>query len=182
MVTVKRPDKKEQISDKELEEILNPPKKKINVKPKQDTPTPTPAVKRIKNKSAVKKLEEDIKKEIIKPPVVNVLNIKTPDIDYVIKEVTRYDLNWYYIKHKFTLFKRWLFSPYTRYVNWWNTKFNIPVIKKPSIIQDYKKRPIEFIFVNNGKIQTIEKPKISLESLNEKIAKDAANKILKEGR
>lgn len=124
--------KHEQVTEEEFAEILAAPKKKKVIKLKIKNPPTPPAPAPASQKLAVKKLVDDVKKEI-KTPVVNVLNIKTPDIDYTIKETTRYDINWFYLKEKFIRFKRWCFTPYTRYTVWFNRIFNTP--KKEPVSQ-----------------------------------------------
>jgi hypothetical protein len=139
------------LSDDEIEDLLKDAEEKE--KPKRATKKPIekfskplsmeipeekPKLKVVKKPT--KKAEEDIiktlkkiepKKEEIIIPVE-----KTPDIEYIIKETSRFDLNWYFIKEKFIRFKHWLISPYTRYVNWFNKKFNSPKVLKEEIFPE----------------------------------------------
>jgi len=67
-------------------------------------------------------------------------NEPTPEIEYVIRSSSKYDLNWYYAKEKFIGFKNWLFTPWRMYSNWWNKNFNTPKIKleKPIEVESWK--------------------------------------------
>lgn len=102
-------------------------KKKL---PEKSVPIPMekPIPKPVKKE--VKKEQEKIVKAVktFEPPkeLKKIEFVKTPDIDYEFKRVTKFDLNWYYIKEKFIKLKKWLFSPYTMYANWFNKKFNSP--------------------------------------------------------
>lgn len=119
------------IPEDEVEDLVKASIKREKKKPVEkikpipmEKPAPKPVKKEVKKEQekivkAVKALE--IPKEPIKIEVV-----KTPDIEYAFKTVTKFDLNWYYLKEKFIKFKKWLFSPYTIYSNWFNKKFNSP--------------------------------------------------------
>jgi hypothetical protein len=135
------------LSDDEIEDLLKEEKpKRITKKPieKISKPLPMeiseekPKLKVVKK--STKKAEEDIIKTLkqIEPKKEEVIIPveKTPDIEYVIKETSRFDLNWYFIKEKFIRFKRWLISPYTRYANWFNKKFNSPKVLKEEIFPE----------------------------------------------
>ena len=111
---------------KSIEKIATP--KTIEKLPKKITP---------KVKKEQEKIVEDIKNLEPKKEKIIVIE-KTPDIEYVLKTVTRYDLNWYYFKEKLVAFKRWIFSPYTRYANWFNKKFNSPKY----VVTDYKSKQL----------------------------------------
>jgi hypothetical protein len=89
------------------------------------------AVKKVVSKKVVDKITEDIKKQNPQKPAPVVVDINRGDIEYVLRTHTKYDLNWYYIKEKFVGLKRWIFSPWRRYCNWWNKKFNSPKIVMP---------------------------------------------------
>jgi len=73
-----------------------------------------------------KPLQEETKKEIVDrvEEIKTEEKIKRPYIEYSNKETTRYDLNWYYLKEQYVNFVRWLWSPYTHYVIWFNKTFN----------------------------------------------------------
>jgi hypothetical protein len=109
---------------KSIEKIATP--KTIEKLPKKVTP---------KVKKEQEKIVEDIKNLEPKKEKVVIID-KSPEIEFVLKTVTKYDLNWYYLKEKLMAFKRWILSPYTRYANWFNKKFNSPKI----VIPEYDKR------------------------------------------
>jgi hypothetical protein len=83
-------------------------------------------------KKADKKEGEKLKKVVIKEikeenenrPEAPVEIIKTPDIEYIITETTKYDVNWFALKQMFVKFERWLISPWTKYKRWWNRVVN----------------------------------------------------------
>lgn len=83
-------------------------------------------------KKPMKKAELDIiktLKKVEKPQLASDIKSEVyPDIEYIIKENSKFDLNWYYIKELSSNFKKWILSPYTRYANWFNNKFNTPKI------------------------------------------------------
>jgi hypothetical protein len=90
--------------------------------PKTIAKLPKPVKKEVKKEQEkiVKQIKENEPKKEVKQPIPE----KTPDIEYVLKTVTKYDVNWYYLKEKLVKFEKWLVSPYTRYANWFNKKFN----------------------------------------------------------
>jgi hypothetical protein len=102
------------VKKKPIEKIVKP--KTIEKLPKKVTP---------KVKKEQEKIVEEIKKIEPKKEIPVVIE-KSPDIEFVLKTVVRYDLNWYYLKEKLMRFKRWIFTPYTLYANWFNKKFNSP--------------------------------------------------------
>jgi hypothetical protein len=130
---VKKKDSSPLLSDDEVDNLLKdaekreaPTKKKPIEKialPKTIAKLPKKVTPKVKKEQ--EKIVEDIKNLEPKKEKTVVIE-KTPDIEYVLKTVTRYDLNWYYFKEKLVAFKRWIFSPYTRYANWFNKKFNKP--------------------------------------------------------
>lgn len=68
-----------------------------------------------------KPLQEETKEKIIE----KIEEIKKEElIEYSIKEVTKYDLNWYFMKEKYFAAWYWFWSPYTKYVKWFNESFN----------------------------------------------------------
>jgi len=90
------------------------------------------------NKKAIDKIVADVKKQNPQK-VVEVADEPSPDIEYVLKTHTKYDLNWYYVKEKFVRLKRWIFSPWRMYVNWWNKKFNKAVVKEDDLWETIEK-------------------------------------------
>jgi hypothetical protein len=93
-----------------------------------------PSIKPI-SKKAIKKIEKDAVNLAI-PAKHNIpVEAPTPEIEFVLKAVTRYELNWFYFKKLFVKFEKWLISPYTRYEVWFNKSFNTP-----------KKDDIEILF------------------------------------
>lgn len=89
-----------------------------------EKPAPKPVKKEVKKEQD--KIIKAIKSiEPLKEPVKIEIE-KTPEIEYEFKRVTKFDLNWYYIKEKFVKLKRWLFTPYRIYSEWFNKKFNSP--------------------------------------------------------
>jgi hypothetical protein len=89
-------------------------------------------IKKSIDKKDIKKLENTVIKSIHKPEIekpVKTSEEKTPEIEYIIKKTTKFDLNWFYLKKLFVKFERWLISPYTKYTIWFNKKFNNPVIE-----------------------------------------------------
>lgn len=140
---VKKKDSSPLLSDDEVDNLLKdaekreaPTKKKSIEKialPKTITKLPKKVTPKIKKEQ--EKIVEDIKNLEPKKEKIVVYE-KTQDIEYVLKTVTRYDLNWYYLKEKMMGFKRWILSPYTRYAKWFNKKFNKPKI----VIPEYDKR------------------------------------------
>jgi hypothetical protein len=93
---------------------------------KEEEPVKKVVVKKVVSKKTTDKIVEDIKKQNPQKKAPVVVDINRGDIEYVLKTHTKYDLNWYYIKEKFVGLKRWIFSPWRRYCNWWNKKFNQP--------------------------------------------------------
>jgi hypothetical protein len=146
---VKKKETSPLLSEDEVENLLKdaekreaPQKKKTIEKiaiPKTIEKKPKPV------KPAVKKEQEKILKDIkkiepqkeVKPIIIE----KTPEIEYVIKTVTKYDLNWYYLKEKLVKFKKWCLKPYTLYANWFNKKFNKPKPKQLTIEDLYEDLP-----------------------------------------
>lgn len=101
--------------------------------PKTIAKLPKPVKKETKKEQEkiVKQIKENEPKKEVKQPITE----KTPDIEYVLKTVTKYDINWYYLKEKLVKFEKWLISPYTRYANWFNRSFNPPK-PKPITVED----------------------------------------------
>lgn len=119
------------IPEDEVEQLVKASIKREKKKPLEKIkPIPMEKLAPKPVKKEVKKEQEKIVKavkalEAPKEPV-KIEIVKTPDIEYEFKRVTKFDLNWYYVKEKFVRFKKWLFSPYTLYANWFNKKFNSP--------------------------------------------------------
>lgn len=95
---------------------------------KEEEPVKKVVVKKVVSKKTTDKIVEDIKKQNPQKKAPVVVDINRGDIEYVLKTHTKYDLNWYYIKEKFVGLKRWIFSPWRMYCNWWNKKFNRPKV------------------------------------------------------
>lgn len=144
---VKKKDSSPLLSDEEIEDltkdsikrekIKRPIKKPIEnlIEPKQmEKPKPKPVKKEVKKEQEkiVKALKNNEPITLIKTPEEI---IKIPELELVLKIKTKYDLNWYFIKEKFIALKKWIFSPYTIYANWFNKKFNPPK-PKPITIED----------------------------------------------
>jgi|WetSurMetagenome_2_1015567.scaffolds.fasta_scaffold36828_2 hypothetical protein len=89
-----------------------------------ENPTPKPVKKEVKKEQD--KIVKAIKNLEPPKPEIKFEVVKTPEIEYEFKRVTKFDLNWYYVKEKFVMFKRWLFTPYRLYSDWFNKKFNLP--------------------------------------------------------
>lgn len=145
---VKKKDTSPLLSEDEIDILLNDaekremPKKKKPIEkitiPKTIEKKPKPIKKEVKKEQ--EKIVKDIKKiETVKE--IKVIPEKTPEIEYVIKTVTRYDLNWYYLKEKLVAFKKWLLTPYRLYANWFNKKFNKPKSKQLKIEDLYEDLP-----------------------------------------
>lgn len=142
---VKKKDSSPLLSDDEVEALVKDAEKRTVKRPIkkpvekiEPIPMEKPKPKPIKKEVMVElvKIMKAIKKqEQPKPEIIDV-PIKSPDIEYTIKTMTRFDLNWYYMKEKLMKFKRWMFSPYTLYSNWFNKKFNSP---KPVMPQHDKR-------------------------------------------
>jgi len=110
-----------------------------------------PKIKPIKK--PMKKSELDIiktlQKEVKPQPIVNIQSDIHPDIEFIIKSNSKFDLNWYYIKEIFSNFKKWVFSPYTKYANWFNKKFNSPKISSLALNElspEYQDNGIEELY------------------------------------
>lgn len=132
---VKKKDSSPLLSDDEIEQLVKDAEKRTVKRPikkpvekVEPIPMEKPKPKPIKKEALVEqvKIMKAIKKqEQPKPEIIDV-SIKSPEIEYTIKTMTRFDLNWYYMKEKLMKFKRWILSPYTLYSNWFNKKFNSP--------------------------------------------------------
>lgn len=109
------------------EEILN------NPFPEELLESPPAPTKKISNKESKKMLKQAVEllppSQEVKRPVQ-----KSPDIEFVLKTYTKYDINWYYLREKFVALKKWIFSPWRRYSDWWNRKFNAPVVKEKELL------------------------------------------------
>jgi hypothetical protein len=146
---VKKKDSSPLLSDDEVNNLLKdaekreaPTKKKSIEKialPKTIAKLPKKVTPKVKKEQ--EKIVEDIKNLEPKKEKIVVYE-KTPDIEYVLKTVTRYDLNWYYLKEKLMAFKRWILSPYTMYANWFNKSFNKPKEK----VVTFKQYTIEDLY------------------------------------
>jgi hypothetical protein len=128
---VKKKDSSPLLDEDEVESLVKSSIKREKKKlPEKIIPLPMekPAPKPVKKE--VKKEQDKIVKAIknLEPPKpeIKIEVVKTPDIEYEFKRVTKFDLNWYYIKEKFVRLKRWLFTPYRLYSDWFNKKFNSP--------------------------------------------------------
>lgn len=131
-VLVQQADKKEKAPvkrpvKKPLDEVITgrpKPVEKIIEPIPMEKPKPKPVKKEVKKEQ--EKIVQAIKNLEPKKPEIKLEPTKTPDIEYEFKKVTKFDLNWYYLKEKFIRFKRWLGTPYRIYVTWFNKKFNSP--------------------------------------------------------
>lgn len=123
---VKASIKREKKSVKPLDSaIAGRPKAIEKIKPiPMEKPKPKPVKKEVKREQ--EKIVKAIKSIEPVKPETKIEVIKTPEIEYEFKKVTRFDLNWYYVKEKFVKFKKWLISPYRHYENWFNKTFNSP--------------------------------------------------------
>lgn len=121
---IKRPVKK----PIEKDELVEPIKEKAKPKPK-------PISKETKKEQ--EKIVKAIK--IFEPKKVNTpIKIEpSQELELVLRTVTRYDINWFYLKTKLVKFKKWVFSPYTKYVNWFNKKFNNVNYEKLGIVDHF---------------------------------------------
>ena len=129
----KIPDNTPFLSDEEVEDLQELDKKIKTAKPrtkrKEVIKEPNKEPEIIEKKPSKRKVIT--KKE---PEKVVIVQQKKPEIDYVLKTVTKYDLNWYYLKEKLVRFKRWFFTPYTLYAQWFNKKFNTPKPIKEKVV------------------------------------------------
>jgi hypothetical protein len=140
---VKKKESSPLFSEDEMNGLLKDAEKReapIRKKPIEKIATPKTIAKLPKPvKKEVKKEQEKIVKQIKenepKKEVKQSIPEKTPDIEYVLKTVTKYDVNWYYLKEKLVKFEKWLLTPYTLYANWFNRSFNPPK-PKPITIED----------------------------------------------
>lgn len=123
--------KSEEVSEEELNKILSKGKGK---KPIEKAETKKIQAKRTPKKSLDSKKDKE-SKELVKKaidlapkpkPAPIEKPVKTPDIEFVLRSTTKYDLNWYYLKEKFVKLKKWVLTPYTMYANWFNKSFNTP--------------------------------------------------------
>jgi hypothetical protein len=129
---VQQADKKAKIPVKRP--IKKPAEKIIEPLP-MEKPKPKPIKKELKKEQ--EKIVQAIKNLEPEKPEIKLENIKTPDIEYEFKKVTKFDLNWYYLKEKFVRFKKWLGTPYRMYVAWFNKKFNSPSDKDIKEFMDF---------------------------------------------
>jgi hypothetical protein len=106
------------------------------VKPKTIEEKPIKPVKK-EVKKIQNKIVKDIQNHEPQNEIKEIVKEKTPDIEYVLKSVTRYDLNWYYLKEKLMKFKKIILTPYKLYENWFNRNFNKSKI--PLSMENYYK-------------------------------------------
>jgi len=130
--------KSEEVTDEELNKILSKAKgakgkksiEKVEVKKIQAKRSPKKSLDLKKDKET-KDLEKKAVELAPKPkPAPIEKPVKTPDIEFVLRSTTKYDLNWYYMKEKFVALKKWILTPYTLYANWFNRSFNTPKPKQ----------------------------------------------------
>jgi hypothetical protein len=142
---LKNPTIKEDLSEKSPEEILD---KKFERKEAKKT------IKKPPQKD-IKKLEKIVKGEVQKAEkeIDKIVIEKHEPIEFIIKETSYFKLNWFYLKTVFIHSKKFMLSPYHRYVNWWNKKFNTPKLSKEDLflkkellnsLNTTKELPIEF--------------------------------------
>lgn len=120
---------------------------------------------------ALKKIEKDAiylapEKEFIEP-----VEEKTPDINFEIEEVTRYDVNWLYLRQKLLEIMRLI--SYKNYENWFNESFNKQNIEnkklKNELIEQLKpenKLKEEWLNVESHEMDTLLKNFPSLQPQN----------------
>ena len=133
----------------------------LDLKPEKVKPdTPISEIKKKPSTKISKKEAEKIltaaKKPLpasreLHPPLAPMVVPNDPYLEYVLKTHTKFDLNWYFIKEKFVGLKRWIFSPWRMYCNWWNKKFNSGTVVAEEVVpvdledlfEDLKKQEAE---------------------------------------
>jgi hypothetical protein len=123
---MKNPTKKEDLSEKTPEEILDTKferkiPKKINKKPPQ---------------KEIKKLEKIVKNEVKKAEIPiedKIIVIERKPIDFTLQETSYFKLNYFYIKTVFIHMKNFILSPYRVYENWFNKSFNTSKLSKEDL-------------------------------------------------
>lgn len=122
---MKNPVKKEDLSLKSPEEILDTKFERKDIKIKKKT-----------SKPETKKLEKIIKGEIQKAEkeIDKIIIEKHEPIEFIIKETSYFKLNYFYLKTVFIHSKNFILSPYRRYEKWWNNKFNTPKLSKEDLL------------------------------------------------
>lgn len=111
--------------DHTAEEFLNFPEELLE--------PPAAPQKKLSKKDSKKMLKQAVE---LLPAVALVPRAyeKNPEIEFVLRTYTKYDVNWYYLREKFVALKRWIFSPWRRYSDWWNRKFNSAQVKEKELL------------------------------------------------
>lgn len=181
--TVKKPTKKQQEKVEKVMEVIKdidfskPPTKELSKKIHDVVEPPEKPEALLKKKIELEKKKNSAPAPSVKP-------VKSPDLEYILKETTRYDLNWYYMKEKLVAFKKWFLTPYTLYANWFNKKFNSPKIVKsvPEIEMEEDFESMEDIFekVKQEKIEPLKIARAKIPIVTEDVSMIEIEKAVSE--